>query len=55
MTLDLAARTFSHFGVATGRWRVAPGCYPVRVGDPSGRQPLAGVVGRDRARCPASG
>jgi beta-glucosidase len=46
VTLTLDRRAFSYWNVASGTWRVAPGCYVVRVGDSSRSLPLRAQVCR---------
>jgi beta-glucosidase len=46
ITLDLDRRAFSYWNTKANRWRVAPGCYTIRVGDSSAHLPLRGRVCR---------
>ncbi|HVV74786.1 MAG TPA: glycoside hydrolase family 3 C-terminal domain-containing protein [Mycobacteriales bacterium] len=40
VTLDLNRRAFSYWKTKANGWRVAPGCYSIRVGDSSAHLPL---------------
>jgi beta-glucosidase len=51
VTLSLDKRAFSYWNTASASWRVARGCYVVRVGDSSRSLPLRDVVSRGGARC----
>jgi beta-glucosidase len=51
VTLTLDRRAFAYWSVVSHAWRVAPGCYDVRVGGSSAALPLHGVVGRGGVRC----
>jgi beta-glucosidase len=46
ITLDLNRRAFSYWNAKANAWRVAPGCYQIRVGDSSAHLPLHGRVCR---------
>jgi beta-glucosidase len=51
VTLSLDQRAFSYWSTASSSWKVATGCYAVRVGDSSRNLPLNATVGRGGARC----
>jgi len=44
VTLHLDRRAFSYWKTKANGWRVAPGCYSVRVGDSSAHLPLHGRI-----------
>lgn len=46
VTLPLNERSFSYWNTAENDWRVAPGCYPVMVGDSSRQTLLTGTASR---------
>ena len=52
VTLALDRRSFAYWSMRTQSWRVAPGCYVVRVGGSSASLPLRGMVPRGGAACP---
>jgi beta-glucosidase len=51
VTLSLDKRSFSYWNVTANRWRVAPGCYTIRVGGSSVSLPLHAAIGRGGATC----
>jgi beta-glucosidase len=55
VTITVAGRAFSYWQTSRHRWRTAPGCYAVMVGDSSASLPLHGKLprGGDGARCVA--
>jgi len=44
LTLDLDRRSFAYWKTKANAWRVAPGCYSIRVGDSSAHLPLHGRI-----------
>jgi hypothetical protein len=50
---SLDDRAFSYWNTNAAGWRVAPGCYAIRVGSSSRDLPLQGTVSRGGARCAA--
>ena len=53
VTLTLDSRSFAYWDTASGRWKVAPGCYGILVGTSSRNLPLRGAVAIGGAPCPA--
>jgi beta-glucosidase len=51
VTLTMNKRAFSYWNVRVHEWRVAPGCYRIRVGDSSATLPPRGTVARGGAHC----
>lgn len=51
LTMRLNSRSFSYWNTHANNWRVARGCYSVRVGDSSAHLPLRGRLGRGGASC----
>ena len=51
VTLHLNKRAFSYWKVSANAWRVAPGCYTIRVGGSSASLPLHATIGRGGATC----
>ncbi|HVT65608.1 MAG TPA: glycoside hydrolase family 3 C-terminal domain-containing protein [Mycobacteriales bacterium] len=49
VTLPLDRRSFAYWNVKANGWRVAPGCYSIRVGDSSAHLPLRDRVCRGKA------
>lgn len=51
VSFPLDDRSYAYWDTASGDWRVAPGCYEVKVGSSSRDLPLRGRVARGGARC----
>jgi beta-glucosidase len=51
VTLTLADRAFSYWDTTAGGWAIAPGCYPVAVGQSSRDVALTGTFTRGGASC----
>jgi beta-glucosidase len=51
VTLQLGKRAFSQWNVRVNGWRVAPGCYQIRVGGSSASLPLHATIARGGAHC----
>jgi beta-glucosidase len=51
VTLRLHRRSFAYWNPSVHAWRVAAGCYRIRVGDSSRHLPLHTRIGRGRATC----
>jgi beta-glucosidase len=51
VTLSLDFGSFAHWSSEAHGWRVAPGCYSIRVGSSSRDLPLASTVAIGGARC----
>ena len=51
VTLRLNKRSFSYWNVTANGWRVARGCYQIRVGGSSVHLPLHATIGRGGATC----
>jgi hypothetical protein len=51
VSFALTRRALSYWNTGAGRWRVAPGCYRVMVGDSSARLPLRGSIALGGVSC----
>jgi beta-glucosidase len=49
--IELGPRDFAYWDVATGGWRVAPGCYSLQVGHSSRDIRVRGEISQGGARC----
>jgi beta-glucosidase len=51
VSFAIDTRALSYWDTQTNHWRVAPGCYAVKVGDSSRSLPLVAALAVDGASC----
>lgn len=44
VSFTLGPRAFSYWDTGSNSWKLAPGCYKIRVGDSSAHEPLSGTI-----------